>query len=69
MNQITLVTNNEDWEGLYIDGNLTALDHQMSIKEFADLAGIDLDVIDADPDWFKEKEEILPDKLEDVKKK
>lgn len=65
--KITIVKE-DDWAGIYIDGEITAQDRESSIplEEFAEILGVKVDVKWADADWLYEKG-CLPDKLEDVK--
>jgi hypothetical protein len=57
----------EDWEGLYIDGELKAQGHLISAKDVLDALGLELDEIEADGDWLGERGD-LPQKLEEVKR-
>ena len=56
----------DDWEGLYVDGELATEGHQLIIEDLADVLGIEIEDKYANIDWLEERGS-LPNKLEDVK--
>jgi len=66
MPNVTLVTNYEDWEGLYIDGVLKTEGHSIALREAFEACGILLFVKEADHEWLDEQGS-LPDTLKEVK--
>lgn len=62
MGKVTLVTLNEDWEGIYVDGKLMVEDHILSARQVLTALGIK----------FQDKETSsddgnLPDSIKEVK--
>lgn len=59
----------DDWQGLYVDGELVYQGHEVSVRTLFHFLSIDLNVkfseIDVDFSWLEE-EMTLPEKLEDV---
>lgn len=63
--KLTIVTNYEDWEGLYIDGKLVDEDHHLQLKDVLKLLGYDVVVKECNFDWICDRG-LLPDNLDDV---
>jgi hypothetical protein len=55
-----LVTNHNDWEGLYIDGKLVIEGHSISLLDFARATGIDLEQVAVSTEWLGETVGNLP---------
>lgn len=62
---ITLVAA-DDWQGLYIDGELGIEGHQLTAAEVLAALGIELLVKWVDEEWLERRGE-LPKKMKDVK--
>ena len=56
----------DDWEGLYINGNLVTEGHQITNEELLEILGVDFNTSLADIDWLEERGS-FPEKLTDVK--
>lgn len=69
--KITLVTNNDDWEGIYFDGVLMLEDHQLRPYDILYLVQQSQAVVEdvvklgVDDEWLYERGR-LPKNLEDV---
>lgn len=63
----TLVTNHNDWEGLYVDGVLHTQGHTVRLRDLAAAAGFDLEVKDVSF-WLGHEVTHLPDNLKDIPK-
>lgn len=55
----------DDWEGVYLDGELVAEGHRITLREFAKLLGHDIEVVEADEGWLGDLGN-LPNNLTDV---
>lgn len=66
MKTLTLVTNHDDWEGIYLDGRILDQGHQIDWETVLSSLGFTLETQDADYDWLAD-EGCLPEKLEDCK--
>lgn len=70
MHTLTYVSNDDDWQGFYIDGNLAIEDHYVSGLNLAELLA-DMGIISpvnricADDEWLGEVGR-LPDNLKEV---
>lgn len=64
--QLTLVTNYDDWEGLYVGETLADEGHRLSIKEVLAAVGLSVDIREANNEWLAEMG-CLPNNLGDVK--
>lgn len=62
---LTLVSNKDDWEGLYVDGILWAEDHSISSETLLKALGIEIEHITVDADWLYERGN-LPNNLEEI---
>ena len=65
MTKLVLVTNYDDWEGLYINGKLVLEGHQIRKDEMFVILGIDYAEVEADVSWLASRGS-LPKKLSDV---
>ncbi len=65
MKKLVLVTNYDDWEGLYIDGVLVLEGHQVRKDEMFTALGINYTEVEADVSWLASRGS-LPKKLSDV---
>lgn len=61
-----VVVRGEDWEGLYINGQLAVEGHMLSPVDVFTAFGIRVDVINCNEEWLAE-ERSLPINLADVK--
>ena len=66
MNKLTIVTNNDDWDGMYLDGQLIDQGHQLDWEHILSKLGFILETKDVDNDWLSECGS-LTSKLEYVK--
>ncbi len=64
--KITFVSDDNDWEGLYINGKLVMENHRLDWDDILDAIGVEYETIVADDEWLAEHG-TLPDKLSDVK--
>lgn len=64
--KLTLVTNYDDWEGLYKDGQLIEQDHHIRWIDVLNKIGIPVDIVEVNDDQLYKMGLSLPDKLEDV---
>ncbi len=64
--KITIVTNYDDWEGLYFDGKLVDQGHQITVEDLLKSLEIPFKTVEVDNEWFFEKS-VLPKELKDVK--
>lgn len=55
----------DDWQGLYIDGNLVLEGHSLSIKSILDILNIKHHSVEVDDEWMQE-EGRLPERIEDI---
>lgn len=65
MKKLVLVTNYDDWEGLYIDGELVLEGHEVRKEEMFEKLGINYTEVEAAEGWL-ESIGRLPKKLSDV---
>jgi hypothetical protein len=63
--KITIVTNEDDWEGLYIDGKIVVQDHKLSVYDVLLALDIIPEDITCDHDWLL-RIGYLPNDLKDV---
>lgn len=63
--KIRLVTNYDDWEGLYIDGRLIEEGHYIRLRDLAKAAGLDYEEDEVRYEWLAERGS-LPERYEDV---
>jgi hypothetical protein len=63
--KITIVTNEDDWEGLYIDGKIAVQDHKLRVEDVLDALGICAESVTCDYDWLFDQG-YLPSDLKDV---
>lgn len=64
--KITIVTNEDDWEGLYVDGKIVVQDHKLRVEDVLAALGIYAETVTCDHDWLLNFG-YLPNNLEDVK--
>lgn len=67
--KITIVSNGDDWEGLYLDGVLFCQDHQITVHDLTAALGLDSETVEVSPRWLGEKVVSLPEKLSTIPKK
>ncbi len=65
---LTLVSNGDDWEGLYIDGVLVNEGHTITLGDLAEAFDCRLTRVDVLSDWLGGEVGRLPDKLTDIPK-
>ncbi len=65
---ITLVTNGDDWEGLYINGVLMIEGHQITLRDLVDALdlGVSLDQVEVTTKYLGEEVTSLPEKLSTI---
>jgi hypothetical protein len=63
--KITIVSNEDDWEGLYIDGKIALQAHNLSVYEVLLALDIIPEYITCDHEWLGEQT-YLPTYLADV---
>lgn len=63
--KITVITG-EDWEGLYVNGELVRQGYRVTLKDVLEIFGLSLKVVDCDEDWLGARGG-LPAKLSEVK--
>ncbi len=64
--KLTLVSNGDDWEGLYVNGELACEGHEVSPEDVAAVFERHLDRIYVDPFWLQQRG-YLPKNLTEVK--
>lgn len=67
--KITIVSNGDDWEGLYLDGVLFDQDHSITAKNLARALGLKINKVYVSHEWLGDKVSHLPEKLSGVPKK
>ncbi len=67
--KITLVSNGDDWAGLYVDGKLFTEGHSITARDLVNAAGIEADHIDVTTDWLGGTVSNLPAQLSEIPKK
>ncbi len=66
--KLTLVTNGDDWEGLYLNGQLYSQDHKVSLHDLAAALGFEIANVEVSADWLGDTVCQLPEKLTDIPK-
>ena len=67
--KITIVSNGDDWEGLYLDGLLFEQGHSITACQLAEALGLEWGRIEVSPRWLGEKVLSLPEGLDKIPKK
>lgn len=67
--KITIVSNGDGWEGLYLDGVLFAEDHKIRVHHLADALDLEIETVEVSRRWLGEKVTSLPEKLSAIPKK
>lgn len=67
--KITIVSNGNDWEGLYLDGVLFCEDHKITPYDLARALDLESEAVEVSYQWLGEKVTRLPEKLSGVPKK
>ena len=67
--KITLVTNSDDWEGLYIDGKLASEDHSISVSDVCAALDIEMERVEVSTQYLGTKVSNLPQELSKIPKK
>ena len=62
--KVTFVSG-DDWQGLYIDGELKREGHSLAARDVLELLGVRCDYVTADQQWLEESGD-LPRRLSDV---
>jgi hypothetical protein len=65
--KLVIVSNENDWEGLYVDGQLICENHSLSVHDIARAADLNLSVVYVN-EWLGEQVSSLPLKLADIPK-
>jgi hypothetical protein len=63
--KITIVTNEDDWEGLYVDGLLAVQGDRLRVQDVLAAVGIFPDTLVCDYDWLSDQG-YLPVSLDEV---
>ena len=69
MIKITLVSNGDDWEGLYVDGELVVEGHSITARDMANALGADMENVYVSYEWLGGKVNTLPQRLSKIPKK
>jgi len=64
--KITLV-DGDDWQGLYVNGELVTQGHSIRAQDVCEVLGADYAFVSADYEWLDERG-ALPELLKDVKR-
>lgn len=67
--KITIVSNYDNWEGVYVDGELKTEGHSVDSEEILKLLGMDVEKIEVSTDYLGGKVAGLPQKLSKIPKK
>lgn len=67
--KITIVSNGDDWEGLYLDGRLVDEGGCISAYLLLKALGLKIETVEVSRDWLKDRGKLLPEKLSKVPKK
>lgn len=67
--KITIVTNGDDWEGLYLDGVLFVQDHNITIDSLIEALGLEKETVEVSSRWLGDEVVSLPEKLNKIPKK
>ncbi len=67
--KVTLVSNGDDWEGLYVDGELKTEGHRVTAYDLAEVLGLEWDRVDVSTSWLGGKVSNLPAQLSKIPKK
>lgn len=67
--KITIVTNHNDWEELYLDGVLFDEGHEISPKSIAQALGLEFEQVSVSSTYLGETVVALPEKLNKIPKK
>lgn len=67
--KITIVSNGDDWEGLYLDGVLFCEGHDVTLRDLARALDLENEKIYVSTEWLGGKASNLPEKLSKVPKK
>lgn len=63
--EVVIVSMNDDWEGLYVDGLLVTQGHRVSIHEILEVFGLTVTQEEAEAGWSEDRAD-LPEELEEV---
>lgn len=63
--KVTIVSDGDDWEGLYIDGVLVFENHTVGAQDVLRALGIECDWVECDREWIDNRGS-LPDDLNEV---
>lgn len=67
--KITIVSNGDDWEGLYLDGVLVDEGHEITPLALAEALGLENERVYVSYQWLGEKVSNLPEKLNKIPEK
>lgn len=65
---ITFVSNDDDWEGVYINGELAAEGHSISAQDLADVLSLEFQSIYVSNEWLGDEVGNLPENINDIPK-
>lgn len=68
-NKITLVTNGDDWEGLYLNGKLFSEDHSIPILDVCAALDVEMERLEVSTEYLGNKVSNLPKELSKIPKK
>ena len=63
--KVTIVSNGDDWNGLYLDGVLVQQGHEVSVRSVLKALGIECEEVWCDNEWLEGQGE-LPAALDEV---
>lgn len=63
---IVFVTNNDDWEGMFVDGKLEYQNHSLHYEKILRILGIEFSFVEVNEEWLSERGR-LPTDLADIK--
>ncbi len=64
--EVVVVSNHDDWEGIYVDGVLRAENHSLTVREILQILGVKTDFREVSPEWLGGEVGSLPEKLGDI---
>lgn len=67
--KIIIVTNGDDWEGLYLDGKLITEGHSVSPRDICNALNINMELVELSSEYLGEKISNLPKDFSKIPKK
>lgn len=50
--RVTIATNYDDWEGIYVDGKLKYQTHRITAQDVLEVLGVDFTEAEVDNEWL-----------------